>query len=234
MYGLKLLCWADSAGCPAPCGPAPSERGALRVLALSFARVKQRDFSSMLKRVNAIMVDAALVEYGMVGLCENVRRWCDGFVLDGVPSIYNPWPITKFLEGGGFFDAYWANTSSNVLVSEVVRRGGARLTADFEALLAGSEVRKVIDEQVEFYVRTALACHLCVRDGPHACRPATIAKSAISECETSQEYGDLGSFLVSKNTGPHFRPHLPADLRGKFSADGKTALKNYPKRGILG
>ncbi|MDO4808244.1 MAG: hypothetical protein Q4A07_13465 [Coriobacteriales bacterium] len=170
----------------------------------------------------------------MVGLCENVRRWYDGFVFDGVPSIYNPRSITKFLESGGFFDACWANTSSNVLVSEVVRRGGARLKADFEALFADGEVRKVIDEQVESYVRAALACHLCVRDGPHACRPAAFVESAISASETSQEYGVLGSFSVSRNTGFHFRPHLPADLRGKFSADGETALKNYPKRGILG
>ena len=95
-------------------------------------------------------VDAALDEYGLAHKRDEVRRWYDGFVFDGVADIYNPWSITKFLESGGYFDAYWANTSGNGLVSEVVRRGGARLKQDFETLLNGGEVSKVIDEQVVF------------------------------------------------------------------------------------
>lgn len=95
-------------------------------------------------------VDAALDEYGLARKRDEVRRWYDGFVFDGVADIYSPWSITKFLESGGYFDAYWANTSGNGLVSEVVRRGGARLKRDFETLLNDGEVSKIIDEQVVF------------------------------------------------------------------------------------
>ena len=58
--------------------------------------------------------------------------------------------MTKFLDDGGLFDAYWANTSGNRLVSEVVRRGDEDIKADFEELMRGGEVAKVIDEQVVF------------------------------------------------------------------------------------
>ena len=95
-------------------------------------------------------VDAALEEYGLSAKLGDVCRWYDGFTFGGEGHVYNPWSVTKFLETGGLFDAYWANTSGNGLVSEVVRRGDEELKADFETLLAGGEVEELIDEQVVF------------------------------------------------------------------------------------
>ena len=94
-------------------------------------------------------VDAALEEYGRLAKRNDVRDWYDGFVFDGHEHIYNPWSLTQFLQFGEF-RTYWANTSGNGLVSEVVRRGDRRLKADFEELLAGGEVEKAIDEEVVF------------------------------------------------------------------------------------
>jgi hypothetical protein len=95
-------------------------------------------------------VDAALDEYGLEGRRQAVRDWYDGFTFGGVGDVYNPWSITQFLQSGGSFQAWWANTSSNGLVSTVVRTGGRTLKSDFEALLQGASVEKVIDEQVVF------------------------------------------------------------------------------------
>ena len=94
-------------------------------------------------------VDAALREYGLAQRRDDVAEWYDGFTFGGVGSIYNPWSATQFLRYG-VLDAWWANTSGNALVGEVVRHGGPRLKADFEELMRGGEVRKVIDEQVVF------------------------------------------------------------------------------------
>ncbi len=95
-------------------------------------------------------VDESLREFGLSEERDRVRHWYDGFVFGGVAHIYNPWSMTQFLENGGIFDAYWANTSSNGLVSSVVRRGGARLKRDFEELMRGGTIEKLIDEQVVF------------------------------------------------------------------------------------
>ena len=94
-------------------------------------------------------VDAALEEYGLAHKRDGVRDWYDGFTFGGVPDIYSPWSITQFLRYGEL-QAWLANTSGNGLVSEVVRRGDEGLKADFEELMRGGEVRKVIDEQVVF------------------------------------------------------------------------------------
>ena len=94
-------------------------------------------------------VDEALAEYGLGDRGTDVCDWYDGFVFDGHAHIYNPWSVTQFLQYGEL-RSYWANTSGNGLVSEVVRRGGARLKADFEELMRGGTIEKVIDEQVVF------------------------------------------------------------------------------------
>ena len=94
-------------------------------------------------------VDAALAEYGLAGKREAVRDWYDGFTFGGHGHMYNPWSLTQFLQLREF-RAYWANTSGNGLVSEVVRRGDEELKADFEELMRGGEVEKLIDEQVVF------------------------------------------------------------------------------------
>ena len=95
-------------------------------------------------------MDSALGEYGLAGRRDEVREWYDGFTFGGVGHVYNPWSVTKFLESGGEFRPWWANTSGNGLVSEVVRAGGAALKADFEELMRGGTVRKVVDEEVVF------------------------------------------------------------------------------------
>jgi hypothetical protein len=95
-------------------------------------------------------VDAALGEYGLERTSEDVRRWYDGFTFGGEGHIYNPWSVSKYLESGGALDTYWANTSSNGLVSSVVRAGDDELKADFEELMSGGTVEKLIDEQVVF------------------------------------------------------------------------------------
>jgi hypothetical protein len=95
-------------------------------------------------------VDAALGEYGLGRTSEDVRRWYDGFTFGGEGHIYNPWSVSKYLESGGTLDTYWANTSSNGLVSSVVRTANRRFKVDFEELMRGGVVEKLLDEQVVF------------------------------------------------------------------------------------
>ena len=95
-------------------------------------------------------VDAALEEYGLGETSADVRDWYDGFTFGGEDHIYNPWSVCKYLENRGTLACYWANTSSNGLVSSVVRSADRRFKADFEELMRGGTVKKLIDEQVVF------------------------------------------------------------------------------------
>lgn len=94
-------------------------------------------------------VFAALKEQGMSQEMENVKKWYDGFIFGGHADIYNPWSITNFLDTGKL-DTYWTNTSSNGLVSRLVREGEPEVKTAMEDLLAGKELVTEIDEQIVF------------------------------------------------------------------------------------
>ena len=93
-------------------------------------------------------VFAALDEYGVADRGK-VKAWYDGFTFGSVPDIYNPWSITSFLECRKFA-TYWANTSDNALVSELIRRGNRLIKTDMEDLLLGRTIRTPIREEISF------------------------------------------------------------------------------------
>lgn len=91
----------------------------------------------------------ALEERGMSDTGGVVKEWYDGFTFGGRKDIYNPWSITNFLDKKKI-DTYWANTSSNSLVSYLIRSGSASVKEAMEDLLSGKEIVTEIDEQVIF------------------------------------------------------------------------------------
>ncbi len=93
-------------------------------------------------------VFAALDREG-AGQREEVKQWYDGFTFGQYKDIYNPWSIINFLKER-IVATYWADTSSNKLVSVLVREGTPDLKMQMEDLLAGNCLEEVLDEQVVF------------------------------------------------------------------------------------
>ncbi len=94
-------------------------------------------------------VSDALREYGLSEMEERVRDWYDGFTFGEKTDIYNPWSIINFLDERKLY-AYWANTSSNGLVSKLIREGSKDVKIIMEDLLSGGTLRTRMDEQVVF------------------------------------------------------------------------------------
>ncbi|MCI8894024.1 MAG: AAA family ATPase [Lachnospiraceae bacterium] len=120
-------------------------------------------------------VFGALDEFGMGDKKEEVKQWYDGFCFGSQRDIYNPWSITNCLDKRKI-GIYWAledyhlrvagsrqmpasshlarcsreNTSSNSLVSKLIREGNAELKMDMEALLDKAIIETAIDEEIVF------------------------------------------------------------------------------------
>lgn len=78
-----------------------------------------------------------------------VKDWYDGFTFGKQTDIYNPWSIINYLKFERF-STYWANTSSNNLVSKLVREGSADVKIIMEDLLKGKTFCTQIDEQMVY------------------------------------------------------------------------------------
>lgn len=94
-------------------------------------------------------VFAALDECGLGCEKMQVKQWYDGFIFGSHKDIYNPWSILNFLDKKTY-RTYWANTSSNSLVSKLIREGSSGIKKDFERLLKGETIWTPIDEQIVY------------------------------------------------------------------------------------
>ena len=94
-------------------------------------------------------VFAALDEQGLSSEKEKVKLWYDGFTFGDEKDVYNPWSIINFLDEKKY-KTYWADSSSNGLVNELIRTGSAEIKKTMETLMAGGTVEKNIDEQIVF------------------------------------------------------------------------------------
>lgn len=92
----------------------------------------------------------ALMEYGLEQHFEDVKYWYDGFTFGSRANIYNPWSITQFLSKKEF-KPYWANTSSNQLISELIKHSGSHVKQAMENLLQGEHIYMSFDEEVVFH-----------------------------------------------------------------------------------
>ena len=91
----------------------------------------------------------ALDEQGLSDEKEKVKAWYDGFTFGNKKDIYNPWSIINYLKFKKY-ETYWADSSSNRLVNELIRTGSAEIKNTMETLMAGGTVEKNIDEQIVF------------------------------------------------------------------------------------
>ena len=92
---------------------------------------------------------AGLEEFGMEDQKEEVKKWYDGFIFGERKDIYNPWSILNFLDTRQVAD-YWVNTSSNALVSKLIREGSVGIKEKFEILLRGETIQCPINEQIVY------------------------------------------------------------------------------------
>lgn len=92
-------------------------------------------------------VFTALREFGLSKKKKLIKEWYNGFTFGSRKDIYNPWSIINYLdkkqEG-----VYWANTSSNSLVSRQIQEGSGKIKESFESLLKGESICTDIDEQI--------------------------------------------------------------------------------------
>lgn len=78
-----------------------------------------------------------------------VKAMYDGFIFGNQKDIYNPWSITNYMRQG-LLISYWANTSSNKLIGEIIRRHPVSSKYEIEQLMTGKAVHKIINEDITF------------------------------------------------------------------------------------
>ena len=88
----------------------------------------------------------ALDEQGLPDEKEDVKKWYDGFIFGKQKDIYNPWSIINFLDKKEY-NTYWADSSSNGLINNLVQKGSPCIKMMMETLLKEETIDVPINEQ---------------------------------------------------------------------------------------
>ncbi|MDR3012445.1 MAG: ATP-binding protein [Chitinispirillales bacterium] len=99
-------------------------------------------------------IDAMLRYYGLESNGQTIRNWYDGYLF-GDTEVYNPWSSVNVMKSwrrciDEFPKPYWANTSGNDIVRELVDRVGGEAKAELETLLAGGTILKPVQEDITY------------------------------------------------------------------------------------
>ena len=91
----------------------------------------------------------ALDEQELSSEKEKVKKWYDGFTFGTSKDVYNPWSIINFLDEKKY-KTYWADSSSNGLVSQLIQQGSSKTKVIMEELLEGKSIKTKLDEHIVF------------------------------------------------------------------------------------
>ena len=79
----------------------------------------------------------ALEDNGLT-LSDDVKRYYDGYTFGGI-DVYNPWSILNYITKMRL-ESYWVNTSTNLLIRQLILKQNQRFYDDFETLITEGQV----------------------------------------------------------------------------------------------
>lgn len=103
-------------------------------------------------------VEKLLNDSGFTDRADDVKNWYDGYRF-GHTEVYCPWDVLSFMrdlnkDSHALPDNYWGNTSDNAIIRQFIDRKDLRdkeyINAEFERLIAGESISKVIREDLTY------------------------------------------------------------------------------------
>ena len=95
-----------------------------------------------------------LTDYGIADRIPEAKDWYDGYLF-GETEIYNPWSIIKYVSGVvikkmKFPEPYWANTSSNQIIKDMIWHADEDMREELDHLINGGTIEKRIHEDITY------------------------------------------------------------------------------------
>ena len=95
-----------------------------------------------------------LADYGLSDKYGEVRDWYNGYDFGG-KNVYNPWSTIYYVDDhvtkhDAFPVSYWANTSSNSIVRDLIERADSGTKAEIERLIEGGSIEKPVHEDITY------------------------------------------------------------------------------------
>ena len=95
-----------------------------------------------------------LYDYGLEDRIPEAKEWYNGYVF-GHKEIYNPWSIINYvyslvLDKREFPEPFWANTSSNQIIKDMIWHADPEMQRELDILIQGGTIEKKIHEDITY------------------------------------------------------------------------------------
>lgn len=92
--------------------------------------------------------------YGLSEKKTELQEWYDGYVFGHI-EVYNPWSVINYVKSqishaDAFPKPYWANTSSNAIIRELIEHADSMVKQEIEDLIEGKTIEKPIHEEITY------------------------------------------------------------------------------------
>ena len=135
--------------------------------------------------------------YGKSDDMQEVRRWYDGYRF-GDSEIYNPWSVTSYFANNGQAKAFWANTSDNEIIREVLQELTPEVSDELIHVMQDEEIYvslnmevvypKIADGADTIFSFLLLAGYLTLSSAPDETEFGTFATLRIPNMEIRRAY----------------------------------------------
>ena len=93
-------------------------------------------------------------DYNMQQKYETIKQWFNGYIF-GETNVYNPWSVMQYVDDlkaniNRLPKSYWANTSSNSIVKNLIERADDITKGEIEALIEGKTIEKPVHEDITY------------------------------------------------------------------------------------
>lgn len=88
-------------------------------------------------------------DFGHPERFDEAQEWYDGYRF-GEADIYNPWSVLNYVGSGFIPDTYWAGTSGNSIVDDLLSIPDSRIYEELNVLGSGGSISSVLDARVTF------------------------------------------------------------------------------------
>jgi len=99
-------------------------------------------------------VEQLLGNYNLLDKSKEIKEWYNGYKFGNnaikSASIYNPWSLISCVEKQGMIKPYWVNTSSNLLIKELLLKADRIVKSKLELLLSDQAIIERIDDAIVF------------------------------------------------------------------------------------
>lgn len=174
--------------------------------------------------------------YGKSDGMQEIRKWYDGYRF-GNSDIYNPWSVTSYFANNGQAKAFWANTSDNEIIREVLQELTPEVSDELTRIMQDEEIHAALNMEVVYpkmadgadtiFSFLLLAGYLTLSSAPEETEFGTFATLKIPNMEIRKVYNtEVLGWMRTRSTGGVIQEIEKAIYFG----DGKRlekALRNY-------